>query len=145
MYVIVVLLPPPPNAREKSPLKDMAKTSIRRKAWLKKRVRTKLSLGILGKYPRLVIFKSNKHIYGQLIDDNTQKTLLSSSTSDKELAKDLASISTKVEESKIVGYSLAKKIKSKKIDKIIYDRNGYRYHGRVKALAESARDGGLVF
>ena len=58
----------------------MAKTNIKRKAWLKKRVRTKLSLGVLGQYPRLVIFKSNKHIYGQLIDDNTHTTLLSSST-----------------------------------------------------------------
>jgi len=123
----------------------MAKTSIRRKAWLKKRVRTKLSLGILGKYPRLVIFKSNKHIYGQLIDDNAHATLLSASTKDKDLAKDLATISTKVEESKIVGYSLAEKIKSKKIDKIIYDRNGYRYHGRVKAIAEAIREKGINF
>ena len=122
----------------------MAKTSIRRKAWLKKRVRTKLSLGNLGQYPRLVIFKSNRHIYGQLVDDNTQKTLLSSSTNDKDLAKDLSS-STKVEQSKVVGYSLAKKIKSKKIDKIVYDRNGYRYHGRVKALAEAIREKGINF
>ena len=123
----------------------MAKTSIKRKAWLKKRIRTKLSLGNLGQYPRMVVFKSNKHIYGQLIDDNTQKTLLSSSTSDKELAKDLASISTKVEKSKVVGYSLAQKIKSKKIDKIVYDRNGYRYHGRVKALADAMREKGINF
>ena len=123
----------------------MAKTSIKRRSWLKKRVRTKLSLGILGKYPRLVIFKSNKHIYGQLVDDNKHTTLLSSSTTDKDLVKDLDSISTKVEESKIVGYSLAKKIKSKKIDKIVYDRNGYRYHGRVKALAEAIREKGINF
>ena len=123
----------------------MAKTSIKRKAWLKKRIRTKLSLGNLGQYPRMVVFKSNKHIYGQLIDDNTQKTLLSSSTSDKELAKDLASISTKVEKSKVVGYSLAQKIKSKKIDKIVYDRNGYRYHGRVKLFAETLRKKGMEF
>ena len=123
----------------------MAKTNIKRKAWLKKRVRTKLSLGTLGQYPRLVIFKSNKHIYGQLIDDNTQKTLFSSSTNDKDLAKDLSLISTKIEKSKIVGHSLAKKIKNKKIDKIIYDRNGYRYHGRVKALAEAIREKGINF
>ena len=126
-------------------LKNMAKTSVKRKAWLKKRIRTKLSLGALGRYPRLVVFKSNRHIYGQLIDDNTQKTLLSSSTKDKDLAKDLTSISTKIEKSKIIGQSLAKKIKSKKIDKIIYDRNGYRYHGRVKALAEAIREKGINF
>jgi len=123
----------------------MAKTNIKRKAWFKRRIRTKLSLGTLGQYPRLVVFKSNKHIYGQLIDDNTQKTLLSSSTKDKDLAKDLDSISTKVEKSKIIGHSLAKKIKSKKIDKIVYDRNGYRYHGRVKALAEAIREKGINF
>ena len=123
----------------------MAKTSIKRRSWLKKRVRTKLSLGILGKYPRLVIFKSNKHIYGQLVDDNKHTTLLSSSTTDKDLVKDLDSISTKVEKSKIVGYSLAKKIKSKKIDKIVYDRNGYKYHGRVKALADAIREKGINF
>ena len=123
----------------------MAKTNIKRKAWFKKRVRTKLSLGTLGQYPRLVVFKSNKHIYGQLIDDNIQKTLLSSSTKDKDLTKDLNSTSTKVEKSKVVGYSLAKKIKNKKIDKIIYDRNGYRYHGRVKALAEAIREKGINF
>ena len=69
---------------------------------------------------------------------------MSSSTTDKDLVKDLDSISTKVEESKIVGYSLAKKIKSKKIDKIIYDRNGYRYHGRVKALAEAVRSAEII-
>ena len=126
-------------------LKDMAKTSIKRKAWLRKRVRTKLSLGNLGRYPRLVVFKSNRHIYAQLIDDNKQKTLLSSSTNDKDLTKDLASVSTKTEKSKIVGYSLAKKIKSQKIDKIIYDRNGYRYHGRVKALADAMREKGINF
>jgi len=123
----------------------MAKISIRRKGWLKKRVRTKLSLGVLGKYPRLVVFKSNKHIYGQLIDDNTQKTLLSSSTNDKNLAKELKSISGKVNESKIIGHSLANKIKAKKIDKIVYDRNGYKYHGRVKAIAEAIREEGVNF
>ena len=93
----------------------------------------------------MVVFKSNRHIYAQLIDDNKQKTLLSSSTNDKDLTKDLASISTKTEKSKIVGYSLAKKIKSQKIDKIIYDRNGYRYHGRVKALADAMREKGINF
>ena len=123
----------------------MAKTNIKRKAWLKKRVRTKLSLGHLGKYPRLVVFKSNKHIYGQLVDDNTQKTLLSSSTKDKDLIKDLGAVSTKVEKSKIVGYSLAKKIKTQKIDKIVYDRNGYRYHGRVQAIADAIREKGINF
>ena len=65
----------------------MARTTIKRKHWLKKRIRTKNSLGILGRYPRLVIFRSNKHIYGQLIDDNKGHTLLSCSTMPKRFSK----------------------------------------------------------
>ena len=122
----------------------MARTNIKRKNWLRKRIRTKLSLGRLGNYPRLVIFRSNKHIYGQLIDDISSSTILSSSTKNKNLSKDLKS-GNKIDQSKIVGYDLAEKIKKKKIEKIIYDRNGYKYHGRVKALAEGIREKGINF
>ena len=122
----------------------MARTNIKRKNWLRKRIRTKLSLGRLGNYPRLVIFRSNKHIYGQLIDDISSSTILSSSTKNKNLSKDLKS-GNKIAQSKIVGYDLAEKIKKKKIEKIIYDRNGYKYHGRVKALAEGIREKGINF
>tara|TARA_Y100001970_G_scaffold47257_1_gene59697 strand:- start:56595 stop:56966 length:372 start_codon:yes stop_codon:yes gene_type:complete len=123
----------------------MAKTSIKRKNWLRKKVRTKNSLGVLGRYPRLVVFKSNKHIYGQLVDDNKGHTLLSSSTMDKVLSKDLKSAKSKMDQSKIVGLALADKIQSNKIKKIIYDRNGYEYHGRVKALADAMREKGVNF
>ena len=123
----------------------MAKTSIKRKNWLRKKVRTKNSLGVLGKYPRLVVFKSNKHIYGQLVDDNKGNTLLSSSTMDKVLSKDLKSAKSKIDQSKIVGLALADKIQDNKIEKIIYDRNGYQYHGRVKALADAMREKGVNF
>tara|TARA_X000001036_G_C20265838_1_gene638187 strand:+ start:214 stop:585 length:372 start_codon:yes stop_codon:yes gene_type:complete len=123
----------------------MAKTSIKRKNWLRKKIRTKNSLGVLGRYPRLVVFKSNKHIYGQLVDDNKGNTLLSSSTMDKILSKDLKSAKSKIDQSKIVGLALAEKIKDNKIKKIIYDRNGYQYHGRVKALADVMREKGVNF
>ena len=123
----------------------MARTTIKRKHWLKKRVRTKNSLGVLGRYPRLVIFRSNKHIYGQLIDDNKGHTLLSCSTMDKDLSKDLKIAKSKIEQSKIVGSTLAKKIKTNKIEKIVYDRNGYKYHGRVKAVADAIREEGVNF
>ena len=123
----------------------MAKTSIKRKNWLRKKVRTKNSLGVLGRYPRLVVFKSNKHIYGQLVDDNKGNTLLSSSTMDKVLSKDLKSAKSKIDQSKIVGLALADKIQNNKIEKIIYDRNGYQYHGRVKALADAMREKGVNF
>tara|TARA_B100000470_G_C19681820_1_gene342415 strand:+ start:205 stop:576 length:372 start_codon:yes stop_codon:yes gene_type:complete len=123
----------------------MARTSIKRKNWLKKKNRTKRSLGPLGKYPRLVIFRSNKHIYGQLIDDNKSHTLLSSSTKDENLGDKLKDINGKIEKSKIVGYAIAEKIKKNKISKIVYDRNGYRYHGRVRALADAIREKGVNF
>ena len=122
----------------------MARTNIKRKNWLKKRVRTKLSLGRLGIYPRLVVFRSNKHIYGQLVDDMSSTTILSASTKSKSLSKDLKSTS-KTEQSKLVGYEIASQIKKNKIDKIIYDRNGYKYHGRVKALADAIREKGINF
>ena len=123
----------------------MARTTIKRKHWLKKRVRTKNSLGVLGRYPRLVIFRSNKHIYGQLIDDNKGHTLLSCSTMDKDLSKDLKIAKSKIEQSKVVGSTLAKKIKTNKIKKIVYDRNGYKYHGRIKAVADAIREEGVNF
>jgi len=123
----------------------MARTTIKRKHWLKKRIRTKNSLGILGRYPRLVIFRSNKHIYGQLIDDNKGHTLLSCSTMDKDLSKDLKLAKSKIEQSKVIGSALAKKIKTNKIEKIVYDRNGYKYHGRVKAVADAIREEGVNF
>ena len=123
----------------------MARTTIKRKHWLKKRIRTKNSLGTLGRYPRLVIFRSNKHIYGQLVDDNKGHTLLSCSTMDKGLSKDLKVAKSKIEQSKVVGSALAKKIKTNKIAKIVYDRNGYKYHGRIKAIADAIREEGVNF
>ena len=123
----------------------MARTSIKRKNWLKKKVRTKRSLGNYGLYPRLVVFRSNKHIYGQLIDDNKSHTILSSSTKDEKLSGELKNTKSKIEKSKIVGYAIAEKINKNKISKIIYDRNGYMYHGRVKALADAIREKGVNF
>ena len=93
----------------------MANISIKRKNWLKKRVRTKKSLGVLGKYPRLVVFKSNKHIYSQLLDDNKSVTILSSSSIDKNIQK--IKNMNKTEISKEVGFSIAEKINKEKIKK----------------------------
>ena len=118
----------------------MSKMNSRRLSWLKKKARTKHSLGTFGKYPRLVVFKSNKHIYGQLIDDIACKTLLSASTMDKGFNK---KTDTKTKQSEEIGNVLGKKIKKTKIKKIVFDRNGYRFHGRVKAMVESIRDKGI--
>tara|TARA_Y100000590_G_scaffold247061_1_gene277570 strand:+ start:1072 stop:1443 length:372 start_codon:yes stop_codon:yes gene_type:complete len=121
----------------------MAKTNIKRKSWIKKKSRTKKALGVLGKYHRLIVFKSNKHIYGQLIDDNKNITVLSSSSKDSGFNTKEFLSKSKLETSKEVGAMLGDKIKGKKIDKVIFDRNGYRFHGRVKALAEAVKEKGI--
>ncbi len=100
-----------------------------------KRVRAKISG--TAKVPRLCVFRSLKHIYGQLIDDQKGKTLIS--VSDWEIEKK----SKKTSLAEEVGKLLAKKARGKKITKAVFDRAGYKYHGRVKALAEGARVGGL--
>ncbi len=121
------------------------KNKSKRNSWLKKRSRVKYKLGVVGKYPRLVVFRSNVHIYAQLIDDNEGKIIASASTNDKELSKTISSIEGKIKKSTEVGKTIGTKIKSQKIEKIVFDRNGYKYHGRVKALAEAVRESGIQF
>ena len=115
----------------------MSKLASRTK--IKRRVRSK----IVGtpERPRLSVFRSNKGIYAQIIDDRVGKTLLSASTLDKEVENN----GTKSEQSKAVGKLIAQKAQDAGINSVVFDRNGYRYHGRVKALAEGAREGGLTF
>lgn len=93
--------------------------------------------------PRLYVFRSIKHIYAQLIDDDKGKTLVSAS--DQELSKKVPSARNKTAKAYEVGKLIAKKALFKKIEKIVFDRGGYKYHGRVKALAEGAKEGGLKF
>nr|BDA97931.1 ribosomal protein L18 [Chroomonas collegionis] len=94
--------------------------------------------------PRLSVFRSNQHIYAQIIDDTLGKTIVSSSTLDKEV-KDLVDSSSPCEASKLVGKDIAKKSLANKIDAVIFDRGGRLYHGRIKALADAAREEGLKF
>jgi|TARA_B100001750_G_C15254558_1_gene469523 large subunit ribosomal protein L18 len=120
------------------------KKNTKRVNWLKKRARVKGSLTIKkDEGLRLVVFRSNKHIYGQVIDDGKSATLISSSSNDKSLATIISKTKSKIEKSKIVGKDLGEKLASKKIKKIVFDRNGYKYHGRVKALADSIREAGI--
>jgi large subunit ribosomal protein L18 len=93
---------------------------------------------------RLSVFRSGKHIYAQLIDDTQGVTLASASTVDKELKGKLKTTST-VEAAKAVGELIAKRGKAAKVNEVVFDRGGFIYHGRVKALAEAAREGGLSF
>lgn len=105
-----------------------------------KRIRAKV-FGT-SKVPRLVVFRSNKHIYAQLIDDEKGKTI--AAASDLELKTKRKKIS-KIDKASEVGKLVAKKAIDKKITKVVFDRGGYAYHGRVKAVAEGAREGGLKF
>ncbi len=92
--------------------------------------------------PRLSVFRSKKHIYAQIINDETGNTLVASSTLDPELKKLLKTGNT-VEAAAKVGEDIAKKAKSKGINRVVYDRGGYIYHGKVKSLADAARENGL--
>lgn len=114
---------------------DKNKTRQKRHA----RVRGKISG--TAERPRLNIFRSNKNIYAQVIDDVAGVTLASASTIDKELK----ATGSKVEQAKQVGALVADRAKKKKINEVVFDRGGYLYHGRVQALAEAARENGLEF
>ncbi|MBI5668753.1 MAG: 50S ribosomal protein L18 [Chloroflexi bacterium] len=94
--------------------------------------------------PRLNVFRSLTNIYAQVIDDEAGRTLVSASTIDKEIAAQVAGMK-KAEAAKIVGKVLAERAKGIGINKVVFDRGGYKYHGRVAALAEGAREGGLEF
>lgn len=113
---------------------------VLRRQKLRWRIRAKVR-GTAQK-PRLSVFRSNKDIYAQLIDDNSGKTLASASSRDKDIA---ALKGTKVEQSMNVGKTIAQKAKALGVDTCIFDRGGYLYHGRVKSLADGAREGGLNF
>lgn len=92
--------------------------------------------------PRLSVFRSNRDIYVQLIDDDNSVTLASASSRDKDVA---AQAGNKTEKSKLVGQAIARKAKELGLEHVVFDRGGNLYHGRVKAVADGAREGGLVF
>ncbi|HKK82319.1 MAG TPA: 50S ribosomal protein L18 [Prolixibacteraceae bacterium] len=118
----------------------MALTKQARRYRIKKRVR-KVVNGTPD-VPRLSVFRSNKQIYAQIIDDISGKTLASASSLDKDI--DAGKVN-KTEQATMVGKLIAEKAKKANIEKVVFDRNGYLYHGRVKSIAEAARKGGLKF
>jgi large subunit ribosomal protein L18 len=108
----------------------------------KKRIRKKVNGNT--ERPRLSVFRSSKHIYVQVIDDTTGKTLVSVGTLSKDVRGETGE-GTKSDSAKKVGAAIAKACKAQGIAKVVFDRNGYIYHGRVKALADAAREAGLDF
>jgi len=119
----------------------MALTKLERRTRIKMRIRKQISG--TADIPRLAVFRSNKQIYVQVVDDLKGVTLLSASSTEKEIAAKTGI--KKTEQAKLVGKSLAAKCKGKGIQNVIFDRSGYKYHGRVKSLADAAREGGLKF
>ncbi len=116
----------------------MALTKAERRQRIKYRIRKRLSGS--GERPRMTVYRSNKQIYVQLVDDVSGQTLVSASSKEKEIASQKVN---KIDQAKLVGKRLAEKAKEKGIETVVFDRNGYLYHGRVKNLADAARESGL--
>ena len=120
----------------------MIKKESRNSARLMRHKRVRETISGTKDVPRLSVFRSNKEIYAQIIDDDKKTTLVSASSLDKSLKLENGG---NVEAAKAVGKLLAEKAKKAKIKKVVFDRGGYLYHGRVQALAEAARENGLNF
>ena len=120
----------------------MTQTASRGAARRKRHDRIRLHLEGTESRPRLAVFRSNNHIYAQVIDDASGRTLATASTVEKELR---GSKETKVKEAASVGKLLAERAKSAGVERVVFDRAGFRYHGRIKSLADAAREAGLDF
>ena len=110
----------------------------------KKHMRIRNRFSGTAERPRLAVFRSNKHIYAQVIDDDAQTTLAAASTVEKDLAKGLK-FTDNTEAAECVGKAIAERAKAKGIEEVVFDRGGYIYHGKVQALADAAREAGLKF
>ncbi|GAB7023630.1 50S ribosomal protein L18 [Salidesulfovibrio brasiliensis] len=109
----------------------------------RRKIRIRKKIFGTAERPRLVVFRSNQHMYAQLVDDNAGRTLCSAST--QVLGKEESGLKANRESAAKVGKAIAAKALEQKIESVVFDRNGYIYHGKVKALADGAREGGLKF
>ncbi|MGH9712952.1 MAG: 50S ribosomal protein L18 [Candidatus Acidiferrales bacterium] len=123
-----------------APVRRLSREAHRRRIHV--RMRKRIS-GTLER-PRLCVHRSTKHIRAQVIDDNTARTIVSASSLDKEVRK-LIKGGGNIAASKVVGKAIAERARAKGVDKVVFDRGGYQYHGRIQALAEAAREAGLKF
>ncbi len=115
-----------------------------REARIRRHLRVRKKVSGTSSRPRLCVFRSLKHIYAQIINDEEGRTLVSASSLDPEIREELVG-KTKTEKAKVVGTLLGKRAKELGVEVVAFDRGGYKYHGRVKALAEGAREAGLKF
>ena len=122
----------------------MSSLAQKKVARLKRQTRVRKKITGSPARPRLNVFKSARHIYAQLIDDTTGATLVAASTVEAAVAEGL-SYTGNIEAATKVGAAIAKKALEKEISAVVFDRNGFLYHGRIKALAEAARENGLSF
>ncbi len=120
----------------------MTQAASRSAARQKRHERIRLTMAGTPDRPRLAVFRSLNHIYAQVIDDSTGRTLVAASTLEKDLR---GGNGTKSEEAAAVGRLVAERAKAAGVDKVVFDRAGFQYHGRVKSLAEAAREAGLDF
>jgi len=120
----------------------MTQVATRGAARRKRHDRIRLTLAGSEVRPRLAVFRSLNHIYAQVIDDASGRTLASASTVEKELR---SSSSSKTEEAAVVGRLVAERAKAAGVERVVFDRAGFRYHGRIKSLADAARNAGLDF
>ena len=122
----------------------MIKQEIRKPKVQKRHQAIRVKLSGTSEFPRLAVYRSTKHIYAQLIDDEKHVTICSASSVDKDLKEKLAH-GGNIDAAKVVGEAIAKKALKAGIECVVFDRGGYLYHGRVKELAEGARENGLKF
>lgn len=122
----------------------MIKKPSRAEARVKRHLRIRNKISGTPQKPRLAVFRSNNHIYAQIIDDTVGNTLTASSTMEKDIKAKLSKTSD-VEAAKLVGAELAKKAVAKGITEVVFDRGGYVYQGKIEALADAAREAGLKF
>ena len=123
-------------------LKFVSRTSQKQVIRFKRKKRIRARVEGTAERPRLSVFRSNRHLYVQLVDDVKGHTLVAASTSEEELK---GKVGGTIEGAKTLGNLVAKRALAKNISQVVFDRSGYLYHGRIKALADAAREGGLKF
>ncbi|MBM4167943.1 MAG: 50S ribosomal protein L18 [Ignavibacteria bacterium] len=112
---------------------------------IKKRIRIKKNITGTPQRPRLTVYRSLKHVYAMIIDDTSGRTLVEASTLSKDLRDRIKETSARMDACKLIGKAAAERALQKNITEVVFDRNGFLYHGRVKAVADGAREGGLKF